>query len=52
MGAVAWSAGDRENAIERLHGLIPREIVAHYQHVAAMGTGQEFRMIDTALFRV
>jgi hypothetical protein len=49
---MAWAAGDREDALECLPGLIPGPIVAHHQHVAAMGTGQEFRMINEALFRV
>ena len=43
------SAGHREDAIEQLHGLIPRQIVAHHQQVAAMGTGEEFRLINDTL---
>ena len=47
--AATWAAGDREDAIEHVHGFIPCQIVAHHQHVTAMGTGQEFRMIDETL---
>ena len=42
----------REDAIKHLHGLIPRQIVAHHQQVATMGTGQEFRLINDALVGV
>jgi hypothetical protein len=46
------SAGHREDAIEHLHGLIPRQISAHDQRITAVRTGQEFRLIDHALLGV
>ena len=46
------SAGNREDAIEHLHGLIPRQVGAHHQQIAAGGTGQEIRLIDNALLGV
>ena len=50
--AAPWSTRHRDDAIEPLHGLIPRQIVARHEEVATMGTGQEFRVIDETLFRV
>ena len=50
--AATRSTGHREDAIEPLHGLIPRQIVAHHQQIAAMGTGQELRLINDALVGV
>jgi hypothetical protein len=50
--AATWSTRHREHTIESLHGLIPCQIVARHEEVATMGTGQEVRMIDEALFRV
>ena len=49
---VTWSTRHREHTIKSLHGLIPCQIVARHEEVATMGTGQEFRVIDEALFRV
>jgi hypothetical protein len=49
---VAGSRGKGEDAIERLHSLIPGQIVARHEEIATMWTGQEFRVIDDALFRV
>jgi hypothetical protein len=49
---ATWSTRRREDTIESLHGLIPGQIVARHKEVATMGTGQEFRVIDEALFRV
>jgi hypothetical protein len=46
------AAGNREDAIEHLHGFIPRQIVVAYQEVAAVGTGEEFRLIDNTLLGV
>src|SRR6266478_6364394 len=46
------AAGNREDAIEHLHGFIPCQIVAAYQEVATVGTGQEFRLIDNTLLGV
>jgi hypothetical protein len=43
---------DREDAIEHLHSFIPRQIVAHHEQIAAVGTGQELRWIDDALMGV
>src|SRR4029434_3080612 len=50
--AVAGSSGKGEDAIERLHSLIPGQIVPHDQKVPTVGTGQQLRVIDDALFRV
>jgi len=50
--AAPRSTRHREDVIEHLHGLIPCQIVARHEEVATMGTGQEFRVIDEALFRV
>ena len=52
MRAVAWSRGNGEAAIERLHGLIPREIVPQHQEVTAVGASEQFRVINDALFGV
>jgi hypothetical protein len=52
MRAAAWSRGNGEEAIERLHGLIPREVVPHSQEVTAVEAGQQFRVINDALFGV
>src|SRR5215208_2359150 len=49
---AAWSRGNGEEAIERLHGLIPREVVPHNQEVPAVKAGQQFRVINDALFGV
>jgi len=45
MRTAAWSSGNRENVLERLHGLIPGEVVARDQEVPTMETGQQFRLI-------
>jgi hypothetical protein len=50
--AATRSTRHRDDAIEHLHSLIPRQIVACHEEVATMGTSQEFRVIDEALFRV
>ena len=50
--AVAGSSGKGEDAIERLHSLIPGQRVPHDQEVPTVGTGQKLRVIDDALFRV
>ena len=50
--AVPRSARHREDTIEPLHGLIPRQIVARHEEVATMGTGQELRVINHALVGV
>src|SRR5712692_9842178 len=50
--AAAWSRGNGEEAIERLHGLIPHEVVPHNQEVTAVEAGQQFRVINDALFGV
>jgi hypothetical protein len=52
MRTAAWSSGKRENVLERLHGLIPGEVVARDQEVTTMETGQQFRVIDDALLGV
>ena len=49
---VAWARGNGEEAIERLHDLIPSEIVPHHQEVTAVEAGQQFRVINDALFGV
>jgi hypothetical protein len=49
---VAGSSGKGEDAIERLHSLIPGQIVPHDQEVSTVGTAQKLRVIDDALFRV
>jgi len=46
------AAGHREDPVERLHSLIPCQIVAHDQQIAAVGTGQKFRLINQALLGV
>src|SRR2546427_11757638 len=50
--AATRSTGNREDTIEPLHGLIPRQIVARHEEVATMGTGQELRVIHHALVGV
>jgi succinylarginine dihydrolase len=50
--AAARSRGNGEEAIERLHGLIPSQVVSHNQEVTAMEAGQQFRVINDALFGV
>jgi hypothetical protein len=52
MRTAAWSSGNRENVLERLHGLIPGEVVARDQEGTTMETGQPFRLIDDALLGV
>jgi hypothetical protein len=52
MRAAAWSCGNGEAAIECLHGLIPSEVVPHNQEVTAVEAGQQFRVINDALFGV
>ena len=42
---VPRSAGYRPDTSERLHDLIPRQIVAHHQQVAPGGPGPECRLI-------
>jgi hypothetical protein len=49
---VAGSNRKGEDAIERLHSLIPGQIVPQGQEVPTVGTGQKLRVIDEALFRV
>jgi len=48
--STARSRGNGEEAIERLHGLIPSQVVPHHQEVTAMEAGQQFRVINDALF--
>src|SRR5262245_20222666 len=50
--AVAGSSSQGEDALERLHNLIPGQIVPHDQEGPTVGTGQKLRVIDDALFRV
>jgi hypothetical protein len=50
--AVAWSRGHGEEAIERLHSLIPRKVVPRNQEVTAVEAGQQFRVINATLFGV
>jgi hypothetical protein len=50
--AATRSTRHRDDAIEHLHGLIPRQIVARHEEVATMGTGQEVRVINDALMGV
>jgi hypothetical protein len=52
MRAVAWTCGNREAAIKCLHDLIPREVVPQDQEVPAVEAGQQFRVINDALFGV
>ena len=52
MRAATRSTGNRDDAIEHLHGLIPREVVPGHQEVTAVEAGQQFRMINEALFGV
>jgi hypothetical protein len=49
-----WSEarGNGEAAIERLHGLIPSEVVPHHQKVTAVEAGQQCKVINDALFGV
>jgi hypothetical protein len=52
--AAEWSEarGNGEAAIERLHGLIPSEVVPHHQKVTAVEAGQQCKVINDALFGV
>jgi hypothetical protein len=50
--AATRSTRHREDTIEPLRGLIPRQIVARHEEVATMGTGQELRVINHALVGV
>jgi hypothetical protein len=50
--AVARARGNGEEAIERLHGLIPSKGVPRNQEVSAVEAGQQFRVINDALFGV
>jgi len=50
--AAAWTRGNREETIECLHSFIPREGVPGHQEVTAVEAGQQFRMINDALFGV
>jgi hypothetical protein len=50
--AAARARGNREAAIERLHGLIPSEIVPRNQEVTAVEAAQQFRSINDALFGI
>ena len=50
--AAARSCGNGEEAIERLHGLIPGEVVPRHQEVTAVEAGQQLRVINDALFGV
>jgi len=52
MRAAARSRGNGEEAIERLYGLIPSEVVPHNQEVTAVEAGQQVRVINDALFGV
>jgi hypothetical protein len=52
MRAAARSRGNGEEASERLHSLIPSEVVPHNQEVTAVEAGQQFRVINDALFGV
>ena len=49
--AATRSCGNGKEAIERLHGLIPRQIVPRHQEVATVEAGQQFRVINDALLR-
>jgi hypothetical protein len=46
------AAGHREDPVERRHRLLPCQIVAQDQQVAAVGTGQECRLRNQALLGV
>jgi hypothetical protein len=46
------SARHRQDAVERLHGCMPCQIMAHHQEITAVGTGQEFRLIHHALLGI
>jgi hypothetical protein len=50
--AAAGACGNGEEPIERLHGLIPGKIVPRHQEVTAVEAGQQFRLINDALFGV
>ena len=50
--AAARSRGNGEEAIERLHGLIPSQVVPRNQEVTAVEAGEQFRVINDALFGV
>jgi hypothetical protein len=52
MRTAAWTCGNGEEAIERLDSLIPSKIVPRHQEVTAVEAGQEFRVINDALFGV
>jgi hypothetical protein len=49
---VAWARSNGQEAIERLHGFIPREVVPQDQEITAVEAGQQFRVINDALFGV
>ena len=50
--AATWVCGNGEAAIERLHDLIPSKVVPWNQEVTAVEAGQQFRVINNALFGV
>jgi hypothetical protein len=50
--AAARTCGNGEEAIERLDSLIPGKIVPRNQEVTAVEAGQEFRVINDALFDI
>jgi hypothetical protein len=52
MATATWSAGHREDAPQGLHGLIPGQIVAQFEKVTAVGTGEELGLIKGALLGV
>jgi len=47
--AAARACSNGEEAIERLHGLIPGKVVPRHQEVTAVEAGQQFRVINDAL---
>src|SRR5215510_459379 len=49
---VAWSRGNGEEAIEGLHSLIPSKVVPRNQEITAVEAGQQFWVINDALFGV
>ena len=52
VGTAPRSAGYREDATQGLHGLVPCQIVAQHQQVTAVGTGEEFGLINDTLLSV
>jgi hypothetical protein len=48
MGTTTGAAGHGEDLVEGLDGFIPSQIVAHHQHLTAVGTSWQFGLIDEA----